>query len=177
MRYLALFRGINVGGKNTVKMKELKELFSELGFTDVSSYIQSGNILFTTDKNISEFSKEVADAFTHRFGFSVPIMYRTKAEMLILRDRLPFTAEEIAEAERQDPKMVHLYVYFSTASMSQQEVSGIGERAVVKDRDIYYLTEQSIRLSKLTTKLNKLSDGLTARNWKTVLRLTALLEE
>ncbi|MGX7204006.1 DUF1697 domain-containing protein [Enterococcus pingfangensis] len=176
MRYLALFRGINVGGKNVVKMKELKELFSELGFTDVNSYIQSGNILFTTDKEISDFSKEIAEAFAQRFGFSVPIIYRTKTEMLSIRDRLPFTAAEIAEAERQDPKIVHLYVYFSTASMTPQEISGLGERAVVKDKDIYYLTEQSIRLSKLTAKLNKLAE-LTARNWKTVLRLTALLEE
>lgn len=51
MRYLALFRGINVGGKNIVKMKELRELFTELGFVNVRSYIQSGNLLFTSDKS------------------------------------------------------------------------------------------------------------------------------
>lgn len=177
MQYVALFRGINVGGKNRIKMQELKELFIELGFTDVRSYIQSGNILFTTDRQLTDFSAEVEAAFEKRFDFFVPILYRTKAEMIGVRDRLPFTQEKVAEVEKKDPKISHLYVYFSADQLIQQELSALGEWAVVAEKDIYYLAEQSIRFSKLTTKINQLSKGLTARNWKTVTRLMALLEE
>lgn len=177
MRYLALFRGINVGGKNIVKMKELRELFIEFDFEDVRSYIQSGNILFTSDKEINEFSLAVNDAFTEKFGFSVQIIYRTKSEMLEMIDNLPFTVAEIVEAEKKDPKIAHLYAYFSEQEIENQELSLIGERAVVRSKTIFYFTEKSIRFSKLISQLNKLSDGLTARNWKTVLKLVALLEE
>ena len=177
MRYLALFRGINVGGRNIVKMKELKELFLELGFSDVRSYIQSGNLLFSSDQAISEFSETVTAAFTERFGFSVPIIYRTKDELFSLIENLPFTAEEILEAEMEETNVEHLYVYFSSSEMVPQELSEIGERAIVKSKDIYYLTDRSIRFSKLTPKLNKLTDELTARNWKTVIKLAVLLKE
>lgn len=57
MRYLALFRGINAGGKNSVKMQELRELFLELGFKDVRSYIQSGNIVFSSDSELEKIQR------------------------------------------------------------------------------------------------------------------------
>lgn len=174
MRYVALFRGINVGGKNIVKMQDLRALFSELGFQDVRSYIQSGNILFSSDSRVSEFSKRVEKAFAERFGFSVPIIYRTQAEMLELVKNLPYTVDEITEAESMDPQVAHLYVYFSAKEMKQQEFFEIGERAIVHSKDVYYLTDKSVRFSKLNTKL---PTGLTARNWKTVMKLMSLLEE
>lgn len=177
MRYLAFFRGINVGGKNIVKMKELRELFTELGFVNVRSYIQSGNLLFTSDKELNELSKLVTDAFVKKFGFSVPIIYRTKSEMLSMVQSLPFTVEELAEVESSDSQIAHLYVYFAGKEIAEQELSYAGERAVVRSKNIYYLTKKSIRLSKLTSQLNRLSDELTARNWKTILKLVDLLSE
>lgn len=132
MRYLALFRGINVGGKNIVKMKELRELFTELGFVNVRSYIQSGNLLFTSDKELNELSKLVTDAFVKKFGFSVPIIYRTKSEMLSMVQSLPFTVEELAEVESSDSQIAHLYVYFAGKEIAEQELSYAGERAVVR---------------------------------------------
>jgi uncharacterized protein (DUF1697 family) len=177
MRYLALFRGINVGGKNSVKMQELRELFLELGFKDVRSYIQSGNIVFSSDSELEKISEDVSESFLERFGFSVPIIYRRAEEMSSLVQKLPFTKEEIAAAESTDPKVAHLYVYFSGSDMGNQTLTDVGETVVGAAKDGYYLTEKSIRFSKMVSKMQRLSDDLTARNWRTIVKLAAMLEE
>ncbi|MBX8939183.1 DUF1697 domain-containing protein [Enterococcus gilvus] len=143
MRYLALFRGINVGGKNIVKMKELRELFTELGFVNVRSYIQSGNLLFTSNKELNELSKLVTDAFVKKFGYLVPIIYRTKSEMLSMVQSLPFTGEELAEVESNDSQIAHLYVYFSGKEIAEQELSCTGERAVVRSKIFIILRKKA----------------------------------
>ena len=177
MRYLALLRGINVGGKNKIKMAELRDFFEQIGFTDVRSYIQSGNVLFTSNQTVAEFSVIVEEAFLEKFGFSVPIIYRTRTEIADLIENLPFSSKEIAEAEAKDPKVAHLYVYFSPENFPSEELSAVGEWAIVRGKEVYLLTEESIRLSKLSARITRISGDLTARNWRTVLKLMELLEQ
>lgn len=66
-KYVALLRGINVGGKNKVPMSELKKCFEELGFQNVSTYINSGNVIFESDENASETSKMIAAVLAKNF--------------------------------------------------------------------------------------------------------------
>jgi uncharacterized protein (DUF1697 family) len=81
MKYVALLRGINVGGKNPVKMAELKTCFEELGFQNVSTYINSGNLLFETErKSDAKLVRECSEAFLATFGFSVPLAVISAAE-------------------------------------------------------------------------------------------------
>lgn len=90
MKYVALLRGINVGGKNPVKMSELKDCFQSLGFQNVSTYINSGNLLFETErKSDATLVQECADAFTQKFGFSVPLAVVSADELLAAMKHAP----------------------------------------------------------------------------------------
>ena len=71
MRYILFLRGINVGGKNKVSMQELKESMSEIGFTSVSSYINSGNICFSTDFEVEEINLLLKKMFEKEYAFSI----------------------------------------------------------------------------------------------------------
>ena len=78
MRYIALLRGINVGGNNKVSMKELKDALSESGLSDVRTYINSGNVLFTApDQAIDRLTKKVEKTIEDRFGFPVSCIVLT----------------------------------------------------------------------------------------------------
>jgi uncharacterized protein (DUF1697 family) len=82
MRYVALLRGINVGGKNKVAMSELKLCFGELGFTNISTYINSGNIFFETDEtDIVRLVAQCEMAIEHRFGFAVVLTVVSVSEL------------------------------------------------------------------------------------------------
>ncbi len=81
MIYIALLRGINVGG-HTVKMDRLRELFTELGFTDVRTYIQSGNVFFETEQTDRELLTQTIERHLHQaLGYQVPIFLRTIPEL------------------------------------------------------------------------------------------------
>ena len=80
--YVALFRGINVGGRQGVRMDELKSIHEALGLKNVVTYIRTGNVLFTSDDtDIVRLSERIGDAFTEKFGFRVDVMIRTFAEI------------------------------------------------------------------------------------------------
>lgn len=82
MRYVALLRGINVGGKRTLPMKELAAIFAKLGCDDVSTYIQSGNVVFSASPALAKGLAAALDKAIHaKFGFNVPITLRGATEM------------------------------------------------------------------------------------------------
>lgn len=147
MNYIALFRGINVGGKNRVKMADLKEIFNGLGCQDVVSYIQSGNLIFSKEK----FLQVIED--------------------------LPFSATEILHTEEKNPKVAHLYVGFSAEQITSASLLMESERAVVAGKQVYFLMDDSLHFSKIVPKIAKDSKSMTLRNWKTVLKLADLLEK
>ncbi len=112
MRYATLFRGINVGGKNAVKMEALQELLRGLVFGKVKTYIQSGNAVFETALEKAALSGMIASAFGRQFGFESGVLIRSAEEFWLLTERLPMEEWEVAEAEAADPRAAHLYVYF-----------------------------------------------------------------
>ncbi len=181
MRYIAFFRGINVGGKNIVKMASLKQLFCDIGFEAVQTYIQSGNVIFETDKSEEDIFPMLIKAFTASFGFACAVMLRTADEVMEIAQNMPFTGEELAEAAAANPDVEHVYVYMADGEPNADELANIlahysGEdKVLVKRREIYLLCQQSIRDSKLAGALAKLKMPLTARNLKTINNLCALL--
>ena len=77
-RYISLLRGINVGGERKILMKDLKMLYEQLGFSNVISYIQSGNVIFETERtNKKEIAQQIKLAIYKTFGFDVPVISRT----------------------------------------------------------------------------------------------------
>ena len=79
MRYIALLRGVNVGGNHKVEMKRLKKMLEHLGYSDVSTYLNSGNALFEASKK--PVLSDVSQAFKNEFGFDVSILIKTMDEM------------------------------------------------------------------------------------------------
>jgi uncharacterized protein (DUF1697 family) len=88
-KYIALFRGINVGGNRKVEMKRLKQAFESLGYLNISTYLNSGNVLFDSQKKKSIVNKEVEAHLKKEFGFDIPTLIKTKQEMKIIADAIP----------------------------------------------------------------------------------------
>jgi uncharacterized protein (DUF1697 family) len=89
VRYCALLRGINVGGSNVIKMAELKALFESAGFTAVTTYIQSGNILFLSNAGKEEAAGKIETLLHRRLGSKIPCALRTPHEMQAVIDSKP----------------------------------------------------------------------------------------
>ena len=99
-RYIAFLRGINVGGHN-VKMDRIRDLFTELGLTDVRSYIASGNVFFDTDrKDRDVLAKAIEERLKEALGFEVPVFLRTITEVEAILEQDPFKAIPLTEALR-----------------------------------------------------------------------------
>lgn len=181
MKYVALLRGINVGGKNIVKMDDLKQLFLNLGFHKVKTYIQSGNVLFETDLEETYLHNAIRTGFFERFGFESNIILRNINEIGALIDQMPISSTEIAAAKAADPQVEHLYIYFLDKPPEQSQIDHICKDLVGSDvlrkgnREVYLLCYQSIRKSKVAVRAAKEFPSATLRNWQTVNKLYDLL--
>ncbi len=181
MKYLILFRGINVGGKNIVKMDALKKLLEALNFKDVKTYLQSGNAILETNKSEQELKSLIHDGFVDNFGFQSEIKIRSFEELNCIVNKLPFSKIEIENAILKDPKVTHLYVYFlSEAPLSKtiktlNEKDSCEDKALIGEREIYLLCDQSIRKSKLAIQISKKYPNATARNWNTINKLVKMM--
>ena len=181
MIYVALFKGINVGGKHIVKMAELKEIFIELGLTGAKSYIQSGNVVFESKADPRELKEKLAAAFVEKFGFQCAILLRSSEEIKTLINALPFTEAEIKTAKEANPEVEHLYVYFLDRPDLPEKLSELLDGYTGPDLSksgpgaVYILSQGSIRLSALALRLNKEFPDMTARNWKTVNKIYEMM--
>lgn len=181
MKYLALFRGVNVGGKNVIKMSALRQLLHDLGLMRVQTYIQSGNAVFETNLEEAPLRELIYNGFVERFGFKSDIVLRRANEMEAIINQLPILAEEIVAAEAVDPQVGHLYVYFLDCSLEQSQLDIICKENREPDilrageRELYLLCHQSIQKSKLAIRTAKAFQSATVRNWKTVCKLNEML--
>lgn len=91
MRYIALLRGINVGGYRPLKMKKLRSMFSNMGFKNIGTYIQSGNVVFDgPDSETHLLEEEIADQIQGQFGYEVPVIIRTQTDIEKILLEMPF---------------------------------------------------------------------------------------
>jgi len=89
MKYIALLRGINVGGNRKVEMKKLRGLFESLDCTNVSTYLNSGNVIFETDKKQERIQSEIRNNLEKVFGFKVPILVKSEDEVKAIANSIP----------------------------------------------------------------------------------------
>jgi uncharacterized protein (DUF1697 family) len=174
--YLALLRGINVGGHKQVAMSELRDLLTQLGFRDARSLLQSGNLVFRGDPRAGAYLEHLLEAETaKRLGLQTDFLVRTSDEWGAIVARNPFPEE----AER-DPG--HLVVMFLKDAPSAKEVTALqaaitGPEIVrAKGKQAYIVYPDGIGRSRLTITLieRKLGTRGTGRNWNTVQKLGAL---
>lgn len=89
MKYIALLRGINVGGTRKVEMKRLRTLFESLGYTNVSTYLNSGNVLFESNINQEIVQKEIPKKLENEFGFIIPTLIKNQEEVKSIAKAIP----------------------------------------------------------------------------------------
>ncbi|MBA2938526.1 DUF1697 domain-containing protein [Paenibacillus sp. CGMCC 1.16610] len=180
--YIALLRGINVGGKNIIKMAELRKTLEQIGLLRVQTYIQSGNVLFESDADEESLRKLIENEIDRVFHISLAVILRTAEELNFIAANCPYTADEISEAESMSDAE-SLYVAFlpkepSKESLARLEVfQTVDDQLRAKGREIYLLYRHSILKSKLANNLPKLDVPATVRNWKTLSKLVALANE
>ena len=173
--YIALLRGINVGGNNKLAMGDLAEIFGDAGCSSVTPYIQSGNVIFEADAELANrVPKIVAGTIAERFGYSVPVILRSSDEFQTTASLNPLLRAGT------DPKELH--VVFLADNPEQSRVLALDpdrsppDEFAVMGREIYLHCPNGFARTKLTTAYfdSKLNTTATIRNWKTVLKLTEL---
>jgi uncharacterized protein (DUF1697 family) len=178
MNYLALLRGVNVGGKNKLPMKDLAAMFATAGCSDVQTFIQSGNVIFKATPRISaQIPISIAAQIAEAFGYKTPVMLRTTAELASVVLNNPFLKAGIAEDT--------LHVLFLADLPSPQGVESLDPRRsppdefVVRGKEVYVNCPQGVGKSKLTNAYfdSKLATICTGRNWRTVTTLLKLMED
>jgi uncharacterized protein (DUF1697 family) len=173
--FVALIRGINVGGKKKIAMAELRSLFSSLGFEDVVTYIQSGNVVFRSPAgDAHEIAANIEREINAALGMDPAVLLRTPGELEEIIARNPYGPP------RTDVSKLHVVFLDRTpAAGAAQELDP--ERSPPDDfallgREVYLHLPNGFGRSKLTIDYFERRLGLraTARNWNTLLRLREL---
>jgi len=180
MVVVALLRGINVGPHHRIRMEPLRDVFESLGFRDVKTLLQSGNVLFrTTARDLGRLTGRIEDAFEKEFGFRAAVFLRGVVEM---RDVV--AANPFAQRAGLDPAKLAVSFLVSAAGPAAQArlaaITGIPEELRAFPRELYiYFPNGMARPALTAAMLDKalLKMPTTARNWNTVTKLLAIAEE
>ena len=174
--YIALLRGINVSGQKKIKMAKLKESLETLSFSDVVTYIQSGNIVFKSDiKSINQLEKLIHDKILKDFGFEVPTLIKTPQEVTDAFENNPFEKDAT-----KDPKL--FYVVFLKDKPETEHINNLKtynyspEEYVLDDKIIYFYAANGAGNAKMNNTFfeKKLKVQATTRNWRTTHKLVEL---
>ena len=182
--HVALLRGINLAGRNRVAMADLRELVTSLGHTDVTTYIQSGNVLFTTaETDEAKLAEEIQRAIAERLDVRPPVV-------VVSRDELARVVAKNRYAHEADGRKVHGVcrdapggrAVVDAVAVAQRRAAEQGGRdeATVQGRVVYLHTPDGLGRSQLAATLlgdaRALGPSATARNWSTVTKLLALCD-
>ncbi|MBA2494679.1 MAG: DUF1697 domain-containing protein [Acidobacteria bacterium] len=175
MKYAAFLRGINVGGHNKIKMEALREMFYSLGFENVKTYINSGNVIFeTAEIDNNALSAKIEQAIESAFSLKIKVMVQTTAEIERLIENNPFAGMFDNDKD--------LHVLFLNEELSEEKKAFLlshnseNEIFAVQNCAIFCL----LRISVLDSLLGKgfvdkkLKISATARNWRTVNKIIVL---
>jgi uncharacterized protein (DUF1697 family) len=172
IRHVALLRGINVGGKNKLPMRDLAAIFAAAGCTGVETYIQSGNVVFSAPPHVGAgLPAEISGKIKKRFGLAVPVVVRTCEELSAVLAQNPFLKKGAAEDALHVMFLAELPAPAAVAALDPQRSPG--DAFVVRGREIYLHLPNGVAASKLTNAYfdTKLGTVATARNWRTVATL------
>jgi uncharacterized protein (DUF1697 family) len=177
MRQILLLRGVNLGARNRIAMEALRELLAAAGFEDVRTYVQSGNVVLSSDRAPRDLSRECECRIADALGLDVAVVARTRDELAAIVRRNPLA--EVAV----NPKRYQ--VSFCSEEPDSELVQRLGalagpdERFAALGRELYAWHPQGVARSRLWAELagRKLGLTATARNWSTVTTLLAMANE
>ncbi|AQS93674.1 hypothetical protein BXQ17_06215 [Polaribacter sp. BM10] len=168
-KYIVLLRGINVSGKNKIPMVTLRELLNDLEFQNVQTYIQSGNIILTSEQSKLEVSKRIKKGILQKFDLDIHVIVKTVLELNEIVKNYPFSLE--------NEKIVAFTFLDKISDKETIEVKNIGEDLYKIVKDVVYLNCKSgFGKTKLSNNVleKKLNVNATTRNLKTTLKLAEL---
>lgn len=173
--YIALFRGINVGGNNILPMKNLVTILEEMGYQKIQTYIQSGNVVFQTKKTQTDkIAEEISAKILERQGFNPKILLLGIDKFQDAIDNCPYKTDE--------GKTLHFYFMETLPENPNLEklntIKSETEQYKIKSKVFYLYAPDGIGRSKMAAKVEHiLGVPTTARNWNTVSKLISLAAE
>lgn len=172
--YIALLRGINVGGHKKIKMADLRTALEDVGFQSVQTYIQSGNIVFMSEATAEACTTKIAATIEKVFGFIVPTLVLTDTYIKGILAKNPFSEEKIKDC------------YYTILSHFPEKdeikdfeaVNYPDEEMILLERCVYYYTSKGFRKSKYSNNLaeKKLKVQATTRNHRTMSKLVEMAQ-
>ncbi len=177
-RYVALLRGINVGGKNLIKMTDLKSCFEEHGFESIATYIQSGNVVFASgEANTTALTDRIERMLVANFDYEASVVLRTRTQMRAIVQRAPegFGAEPARY--RYDVIFLKAPLTAKTAMQSVLTREGV-DRAYAGTGVLYFSRLTSRAAQSLLSKIVSMPvyRSMTIRNWNTTTKLAQMLD-
>jgi uncharacterized protein (DUF1697 family) len=177
-RYVALLRGINVGGKNLIKMADLKACLEDHGLEDVATYIQSGNVVFGSGATtLTELTDRIEGVLATTFGYEASVVLRSRRQMRAIVDRAPTGFGNDPARYRYDVIFLKAPLTARTAMRSVLTKEGV-DRAHEGSGVVYFsrLTSRAAqsRLSRIVS--TPAYRNMTIRNWNTTTKLTRMLD-
>lgn len=167
---ICLLRGINVSGQKAIKMPDLAAVFKGMGFTNVVTYLQSGNVIFdTTETDMAGLAHAIEMAIEKTFGFDVSVVLRSKEEWHSV-----FTSNPFLDQRKED--IGRLYVTFLAQAPASSEAenltrpAGSNDEFVLSGKEVYLFCPDGYGRAKLSNTFfeKKLKVTATTRNWRTV---------
>jgi uncharacterized protein (DUF1697 family) len=177
--YIAMLRGINVGGHKLIKMDKLRSSFEALGFRSVKTYIQSGNVVFKARKaSPSALSTKIEEKILSDFGFAVSVITRSSDEI-----ETTITGNPLLRERGIDPQKVHvMFLSASPSAAALQQLTALTtepDRCRCSGKEIYFYfpngVSQSVLFKSPVDRI--LAVVTTTRNWKTVNSLRQMCED
>jgi uncharacterized protein (DUF1697 family) len=173
--YISMLRGVNVG-KNQMRMEELRLLYESLGFGDVRSYVQSGNVVFEhDDTDISKLRELIERSISKHFGFEAPVFVRTRDELRTVVENNPLTGKD-------ETKLHVIFLSNAPANFPLDELARAKDKAedfACSGAEVYLFCPNSYGQTKLSNAFfeRKLGVAATTRNWRTVNALLSMAEK
>jgi uncharacterized protein (DUF1697 family) len=176
-KYVALLRGINVGGKNVIKMSELKSCFENLGFGNVFTFIQSGNVLFCADYNINEIAEQIEKTLSKTFNYNSSAVVLSQGQLNTVVKEAPQDFGKYPDKYRYDVIFLKKPLSPSEAMNNVSIKEGVNE--VFAGKEVLYFTRliskaSQSRLPRIIA--TPIYQNMTIRNWKTTTKLLMLLD-
>jgi uncharacterized protein (DUF1697 family) len=177
--YIVFLRGVNMAGHNSLKMNDLSGLFVSLGFNDVRTYIQSGNVIFSdqSGKSNTELAAIIEMAILKKFNFTIPAMIRNIDDLKNILRNNPFSNEENFNPGRMSAILLHKETTQNQVDMVRN-VDYPPDKFKVLGREIFVYCPNGFGKTKLYTNFFEKKMGVTgtARNWNTINAILQMAE-
>jgi uncharacterized protein (DUF1697 family) len=176
---ISLLRGVNVGGRNKIKMEALRALYVSMGLRDVQSYVQSGNVVFRTkERDLAALAKKIGNGIERRFGFRPEVVLRTTAELRDAIQRNPFAKRRGIEPNR------FLVTFLASdpgeeARENARRIRTDPEELILDGREAYIYFPNGMARPKMSWPAieRTLKTSGTGRNWNSVIKLLEIAEK